>query len=214
MDVARNCPILCNNNFTGAKSAPVWDGVPRMSEVNLPEDQDHLLCPRWVPGAQGGRAAQHLLPLQRLHGGPSRGDGRGYPRWVSSSHQALNKYLVYGVGLVDTWLVDKWNLKTFSSDFFSFSPQQIVFWVWNPWQVDLLCIKSSSCRCMSLRQILMIFSFHNIWRYFHVMQKDIDDIFFVPRPPSEAAPVFGKKVGISRQLAGDKLPFWERSQPI
>ena len=73
-----------------------------MSEVNLPEDQDHLLRPRRVPGAQGGRAAQHLLPLQRLHGGPSRGDGRGYPRWVSSSHQALNKYLVYGVGLVDT----------------------------------------------------------------------------------------------------------------
>ena len=26
------------------------------------------------------------------------------------------------------------------------------------------------------------------------MQKDIDDIFFVPRPPFEAAPVFGKKV--------------------
>ena len=46
------------------------------------------------------------------------------------------------------------------------------------------------------------------------MQKDIDDIFFVPRSPSEAAPVFGKKVWISRQLAEDKLPFSERSPTI
>ena len=74
-----------------------------MSEVNLAEDQDHLLRPGRVPGAQGGRAAQHLLPLQRLHGSAAGWDGCGHPRWVSSSKQVTSaKYLMHGVGVVDT----------------------------------------------------------------------------------------------------------------
>ena len=74
-----------------------------MPEVDLPEDQDHLLRPGRVPGAQGGRAAQHLLPLQRLHGSAAGWDGCGHPRWVSSSKQVTSaKYLMHGVGVVDT----------------------------------------------------------------------------------------------------------------
>ena len=79
-----------------------------MSEVNLPEDQDHLLRPRRVPGAQGGRAAQHLLPLQRLYGGAAGWDGCGYPRWVPCYDQLLSsiyKFLGYGMvwGAVNTF---------------------------------------------------------------------------------------------------------------
>ena len=82
------CPILstkknCNNCIwspTGPKSAPVWNGFPRMPEVNLLEDQNHLLRPRWVPGAQGGRPAQYLLSLQRLYGGAAGWDGCGNSR--------------------------------------------------------------------------------------------------------------------------------------
>ena len=82
------CPILstkknCNNCIwspTGPKPAPVWNGFPRMPEVNLLEDQNHLLRPWWVPGAQGGRPAQYLLSLQRLYGGAAGWDGCGNSR--------------------------------------------------------------------------------------------------------------------------------------
>ena len=148
-----------------------------MPEVNLSEDQDHLLRPRRVPGAQGGRAAQHLLPLQRLHGSVAGWDGCGYSRWVSSlkQHTSTN-YVMHGEGGGGHF---KQNLKTLIfSDCFSSSilSRQIVFWVWNLWQVDLLCIKSPSSRRTSWIKILTLFFSYDIWWCFHVMEKGIDDI--------------------------------------
>ena len=49
-----------------------------MQEAALAEDQDQLLRARRVPDPQGRRPPEHLLPVQRIHGGAAGGNGRSH----------------------------------------------------------------------------------------------------------------------------------------
>ena len=132
-----------------------------MSEINLSEDQDHLLRPRRVPGAQGGRAPQHLLPLQRLHGSVAGWDGCGYSRWVSSFKQNTStNYVMHGEGGGGHF---KQNLKTliFFRLFFFFN------------------IISTDC-ILSLKSVTSGFTLHKIpLQSPHVLDKNINIVVFL-----------------------------------
>ena len=68
--------------------AHLRDGLRGMPQAPLPHHQDQLLRAQRVPHPQGRRTPEHLLPLQRIHGGPAGRHGRRYPRWVSSWYDA------------------------------------------------------------------------------------------------------------------------------
>ena len=62
----------------GAQPSALRDGLRGMPQTSLPKDSHKLLRPRGVLNTQGGCPAEHILPLQWVHGGCQR-------RWKGAS---------------------------------------------------------------------------------------------------------------------------------